>query len=47
MNFFVSDITDAMILSGVLEGLFLRGCHLDRDVQCTAVWTLQRWFATA
>ncbi|MBT5054105.1 MAG: cell division protein ZapE [Gammaproteobacteria bacterium] len=27
-EFFVSDITDAMILSGVLEGLFLRGVTL-------------------
>ncbi len=46
-EFFVSDITDAMILSGILDGLFRARGHVGRNLECPARGALQRWFAAA
>ena len=43
-EFFVMDIGDAMLLSGLLEGLFKR-CCICCDVKCSSGLSIQGWIA--
>ncbi|MBW6098086.1 cell division protein ZapE [Escherichia coli] len=45
-NFFVSDITDAMLLGGLMKALFARGITLGSDVKYSAGRTLSKWPTT-